>query len=537
VAVLGAWSNVKLRQAAERAEARSRQARSVVDDMYTKVAEEWLAEEPSRDQLRREFLEKALSLYQEFVQEGGTDPEVRRQAALAAFRVGQIHRTLDQGEKARESYAQAIALQEALVREYPDRASYKKDLASSHNWLGELLRESGRPLAEAEPHYRKALDLQQALFSQGGRDVGLQKDLARSHYNVAISQLDRGQFPGAETHLEEALSLLDQLRAQEPGPELTLESARCLINRGVLHKERHNFARARVDYEEAVRLLEDLKKQGRFRAVYRRDLAVTLHNLGNLFHETGDQARAAETLDRAAQTLRRLSEDFPDRPSYRKKLANTLNSLAANRAAAGDRAGAEKNWSESRSLLLDLTKEYSDVPDHYTYLGMTAGNLGWLHSEKKEWSAAAPLFEEAAARLREAQKLNPKNPQILRALRGQYRNLAETRLHLGDHVAASEAALAYPSVFGDQPQDFYYSACFLARAAALAGKDPTLSEPARAAELRRRANQAVSQLERASSLTGPPVQRLSNEGEVFRVLEGRPEFRKWLALLPGKNPG
>src|SRR5262249_52972736 len=43
---LALWSNVHLRQSAARAEARSRLARRAADDMYTQVAEKWLANEP-----------------------------------------------------------------------------------------------------------------------------------------------------------------------------------------------------------------------------------------------------------------------------------------------------------------------------------------------------------------------------------------------------------------------------------------------------------------------------------------------------------
>src|SRR5262249_34884995 len=89
---LGLLSNAWLRHAAERADARSRLAREVVDDMYTKVAEEWLSEEPYKDPLRQEFLEKALKLYQEFAEQNDNDPDIRRQTALAHFRLGQIHR-------------------------------------------------------------------------------------------------------------------------------------------------------------------------------------------------------------------------------------------------------------------------------------------------------------------------------------------------------------------------------------------------------------------------------------------------------------
>src|SRR5262249_22332026 len=48
----------------DRAEQHAREARQAVDDMYTRLAEKWIAEEPRLEEVQREFLEKALHFYQ-----------------------------------------------------------------------------------------------------------------------------------------------------------------------------------------------------------------------------------------------------------------------------------------------------------------------------------------------------------------------------------------------------------------------------------------------------------------------------------------
>ncbi len=64
----------------KRAEARSGLARRAVDDMYTQVAERWLADQPRMEQVQREFLEKARAVYEELADERDADPVVRREA-------------------------------------------------------------------------------------------------------------------------------------------------------------------------------------------------------------------------------------------------------------------------------------------------------------------------------------------------------------------------------------------------------------------------------------------------------------------------
>ena len=57
-------------------------ARQAVDEMYTQVAEKWLAQQPKLTPLQREFLEKALAFYEQFAASGPTT-QARLEAARA----------------------------------------------------------------------------------------------------------------------------------------------------------------------------------------------------------------------------------------------------------------------------------------------------------------------------------------------------------------------------------------------------------------------------------------------------------------------
>jgi hypothetical protein len=229
--------------------------------------------------------------------------------------------------------------------------------------------------------------------------------------------------------------------------------------------------------------------------------------------------------------LRHLTEDFRNRPAFRQKLANALNSLAGAHALRTDWDGAEKAWTEARDLLAPLAREFPQDADNHRYLGITLGNLGWLCSSRKDWQAARPLYEEAAASLRQALQPNPNSPPLLRALRTQYQSLAETRLQLGEHAAAADAAVALSGVREARAQDFYHAACFLARCAVLADKDERLSTEARRSAANRYVEQALDQLRNALSQANPHIDRLPDEPIIFRPLENHPEFKRLLARL------
>ena len=58
--------------------------------MYTRVAEEWLRDQPGLRPLQREFLDEALAFYQAFARVQDEDPE-RIEQAMALRRVGDIN--------------------------------------------------------------------------------------------------------------------------------------------------------------------------------------------------------------------------------------------------------------------------------------------------------------------------------------------------------------------------------------------------------------------------------------------------------------
>src|SRR5205823_5312732 len=93
------------RNEAERADAEARQrrfARKAVDEMYTQVAEKWLAQQPRMEKVQREFLERALHYYQVFAEDQSTDPAVQLEKAAAYRRMGHMYQKLGEHAKAGE---------------------------------------------------------------------------------------------------------------------------------------------------------------------------------------------------------------------------------------------------------------------------------------------------------------------------------------------------------------------------------------------------------------------------------------------------
>jgi tetratricopeptide (TPR) repeat protein len=313
-----------------RAESRSEMTRNAVDVFYTKVAEEWFADQPHRGNEQRAFLEKALQIYQRLAQEEGAEPGLWRDTGLAYFRVGDIYRELYQVARAEEAYRQALRNQEGLHAESPSNRQYRQDLATTWYWLGELLRSGEGRLAEAEAAYTSALRLQRSLLDDTPRDPRSRREFARSHRSLGIVHMHGGDPAKAEQHLQEAIRILVNMTSETPNePYCRNDMASCLLSRGVLYKGTGRPAHAEADQRRAVSLYQALALELPHRPMLRFLWAVSLNNLGLVVGESEHPEQAVALHRQAVRLLQKLAEDFAGHADYRSELANTHNSLAA----------------------------------------------------------------------------------------------------------------------------------------------------------------------------------------------------------------
>src|SRR5262249_31036445 len=166
-------------QLARRALGRGRRA---VDRMYMEVAAKWLA--AGAQPLQREFLEDALSFYQEFAKEQSSDPEARLQAAVAYISVAGIQNKMGELAKGEEACNQGIALLEELVAAFPSESRYRAALADGFEVRAKLLINSGRP-SEAVKASRQGEQLVRKLVAEYPEAPAYRRQLAEQVSGLA----------------------------------------------------------------------------------------------------------------------------------------------------------------------------------------------------------------------------------------------------------------------------------------------------------------------------------------------------------------
>jgi tetratricopeptide (TPR) repeat protein len=347
-----------------------RLARAAVEEMLTRVAREKLAHTPHAERVRRELLEKALRFYEEFAaRDSGSDPELRREAARALVRVGDIRALLGDATAAEAAYRPGIALLAALADEFPDDPAPREDLAAGCNNLGNLLRDAARH-DEAEGAYRRAAELRQALHDAAPA-ADARRELAVCLANLGALRHRQGRLDEAERDVRRALELLDG--ADEA--ESLQERARVLNNLARLLAETGRVTGATEVARDACAVLGRLAKERPDVPDHRQELAAAHQQLGDLLRDA-DPAAAEKAYDEAVRHRAALAADFPAVPAYRQELAATHNGRALLFRAAGRGDAADDAERQALALKEKLAADQPTAAAYRRDLAGTYNNRG-----------------------------------------------------------------------------------------------------------------------------------------------------------------
>ncbi len=307
------------------AEERSRQARQAVDVMYTEVAEKWLYDQPKLSQVQREFLEKALALYEQFSREDGSDPEIQLERSKALSRLAWLQLRLGKPRDAEATLYKPIVILEKLVAEYPDRPRYREELGSASSTLASQLSEQKR-FAEANALRENTVRIHQAMAAQFPSESRYQIELAINQAQLGLQYQLAGRAPEALKAASGSLATLDALRDHSPGrsdPRDLSSRMRSLEDVGFVLIENRRFPEAEAALREAIAIADRLPEG----VVSHNDLLHRIGHtsvyLGHLLGRVGRWPEAEIAYRRADRLFRQLSGDFPDMPLYEVDVVDT----------------------------------------------------------------------------------------------------------------------------------------------------------------------------------------------------------------------
>ncbi len=362
--------------------------------MLTKVAD--IGFDDQLDPLQKEFLEDALTYYEQFTSRDSSDPTAQEEHGRVYQQMGDIERKLGRFPRSARHYRKAIEIVEPLVKLGSVGAEATRTVARSRTLLADVLVRSGDDRGHAEALYNQALVAQKPLAIAPSATA---LDRLRMGQTVK-SQADllnmSGQFSQAKLVYDQAIAALKKAWAGDPRhPEVRNDLALATDARGWAHRELGDVKAAEQDYRGALAVFDDLLAEFPTSPRYRESLARVCNSLGLIEKSSGRPSDAEAHFRREQALVERLFQDFPDRLEHKRELARSLTNLGY---VLGDQGRPEEaEPALVRAIELNSALAVTNPRDVQVRLDLARShtNLGELLRSKGEIQRAITSFANA----------------------------------------------------------------------------------------------------------------------------------------------
>jgi tetratricopeptide (TPR) repeat protein len=257
-------------------------ALNVVGGFLLELDRKEFSEMPGIGRVRQELGAYILRHYQSYLDEQSSDPEIRHRTASIHVSIGNLYSMQGEHRKALDALVKAVAISEALTREFPADARYWHQLAHNRIYLAACLVGQGEKLQAAEV-YRKAM----GAFETAAR---LAPDDARVLNNLAW-------------HL--TISDVPTIRDPERAVKLARRAVKLAPDHGWMWNTLGRACYRAGNWDEAVAALEKSLALPRRRATFDHDKASTWSYLGMAYGQLGEHQKARSSYEKAVRWMDR----------------------------------------------------------------------------------------------------------------------------------------------------------------------------------------------------------------------------------------
>jgi serine/threonine-protein kinase len=354
-----------------------REARDAVDDLFTKVSEDSLLNQPGMQGLRRDLLQKTLDYYQRFLQQRADDPTVKEEFAATLFRAGRIIDELQSPEKALPYLRQARDIQQQLRAAAGHDSKPLQALADTQNALGRSL-SRGQQFESALAAFIDGRKLRQQLVDLDPQDFEYQRALANSVMNIGLISGDLGQYNNAADQFNTARQLREKLLAAgDDSIKLRRDLAMGSYNEGKLELKRDQPAAAARHFEDAAARFQRLGEDDPRDLTIEYLLATDYRLLADAHSKDGSPAESIRFDEQARDGFARLVDRNPEVVEYQSTLAGTYLELARRQEKEAPTAAVE-NCAKAQAIFSELVKRYPQNPQFRRDLAVTVRSRGIL---------------------------------------------------------------------------------------------------------------------------------------------------------------
>ncbi len=436
-------SKLLLEQQVRLADKRLALAEQTIDDMYTRFASEWITQQSGLGEVQQEFLEKALSTYEQLSADDRTDTEPRLGSFVALYRASVIHERLGNFDKASQGALTLIERADRVTLSHPDnvdcrlyRSRARLLLSSIHDNRGET---------EKKIEYCDTVWNELNGISER-RDLTLEQRrlLAVCLYEVAgdltpIKSKEQAARDAVDLSVQLARSLVE-LSPNNFDYRVTLANSLKAKGTQRLWWGKDNEACLSA-YRESKdcwqRLAED-------RPNYRTAIAAQTSILQNMAIVLGRLKRTDEEFAARIEQCGMLREyciRFPEYPQEASMLGDVLRRIANAEEARGNHVQASEYWIECLDRLNSLVERFPNYRMGRKTLAMALNDHGFREKQRGNREQARKILQTGRERLRSFTENYPDDREMYVFQIQILTQLAVLCLEESDHVDASSIAI------------------------------------------------------------------------------------------------
>jgi len=394
------------RQSQARAEESLQQARQAVDDLFTRVSEDRLLNQPGMQPLRRDLLRRARDYYEKFLAQGRGDPSLRDELAMAQFRVGLITEEVESPGKAIPNYETARDIQAQLAGDEPANPDRLKALGDTLNAIGRALHKQQQP-ERALKAYATAIDVRKRLVEQVPAKREFQRTLANTYMNVGLAQKE-GDRAQARKSMERAQAIRGKLlAADQDDAKLQRDFAMGCFNLAMLALDGKDVDGAEASLEKAREFFTKLvnRSRGDIDASYM--LAVCCRKQADIVCAKKRYGEALSLYAQARDVLEQLAEKNPSVTEYQVGAAEVFISIAQAEQEQGHSDKSLAAFDRAATLLTPLVADLADEVRYRRNLIVALCSVGELHPDPKRRAEVLRILETLHERLRQMVEQTP----------------------------------------------------------------------------------------------------------------------------------
>jgi tetratricopeptide (TPR) repeat protein len=325
-------------------------------------------------------------------------PVVQHQHDMAASfsNLGAVFELAGELDQALDNYNHALSIRKNMAEAQPDNTSWKADLASSYDSVGDILKEQQIINKSSAVGDTSALDAYNSSYAIRKSLADKDPNNAQYAYDLAGSDLDIGDVkiaaasddakpadvPGALESYEAAFKIMDKLASQDRS-NLKWQNQLALSYDGLgkVAEAGKRWQDALGYYQSCVAIELNLVQKEPTNPEWQSELALNLDHRGKVEEELGETTKAGQDFQDSLGSRQRLAANYPQNAQWQYDVAVSQDHV-------GDVAEDKGHLSDAaRDHVLTLQEEEA-------LMGRMPNHSSWLENLRKSFSDLREILQK-----------------------------------------------------------------------------------------------------------------------------------------------